>query len=104
MRRFADRDMMMRFYLGLGVGHLYAHSQATAPDHSAAKENREVADDEEPDMNDQPITPGSREGEDADETSAEESLDSIDDGSSIDGEDSEIDDGDLLAIDEIYNK
>ena len=27
MRSFVDRDMMMRYYYGLGVGHAYAHVQ-----------------------------------------------------------------------------
>jgi hypothetical protein len=26
--RFVDRDMMMRYHIGLGVGHAYAHGQS----------------------------------------------------------------------------
>lgn len=30
MARFSDRDLLMRYHWGIGVGHLYAHQHATA--------------------------------------------------------------------------
>lgn len=33
--RFADRDMLMRYYWGLGVGHTYSHGDRIPVDYSA---------------------------------------------------------------------
>lgn len=30
--RFVDRDMLMRFHFGLGVGHVYSHHRPTQPE------------------------------------------------------------------------
>lgn len=30
--RFVDRDMVMRFHFGLGVGHVYSHHRPTQPE------------------------------------------------------------------------
>jgi hypothetical protein len=43
MYSFVDRDMMMRYYYGLGVGHTYAHVQT-----STSTINDRVAGDLEP--------------------------------------------------------
>jgi hypothetical protein len=42
--RFVDRDMMMRFFWGLGVGHVYAHAKCTTTVQSSAVEEPEPAD------------------------------------------------------------
>jgi hypothetical protein len=44
--RFADRDMLMRYYWGFSIGHLYTHGQ-TAVKHSAELEATECAAGEE---------------------------------------------------------
>src|SRR5882757_5789806 len=48
--RFADRDMLMRYHWGLGIGHVYAH-EAKLPQDSATPNGKaddtNVLDDEE---------------------------------------------------------
>jgi hypothetical protein len=54
---FADRDMAMRYYWGLGVGHTYAHGERDpAPDNGGASEHND------PDEEDEGV-PGEAEGQ-----------------------------------------
>jgi hypothetical protein len=96
--------MMMRYHLGLGVGHLYSHNQAAD---SAAEEphDSEAVGNEQPDIHDEHIILGADEDGDANEASNEGSIDGTDDeitrASDTDTE-AEMDDEELLAMDEMY--
>jgi hypothetical protein len=44
--RFTDRDMLMRFHWGLGIGHVYLHASKTSPIHESP-----IGEDSETDAN-----------------------------------------------------
>jgi hypothetical protein len=46
--RFVDRDMLMRYHWGLGVGHIYSHGQrADAPSEFTDRQTISTAGDED---------------------------------------------------------
>lgn len=44
--RFADRDMLMRFYWGLGVGHVYSHQEGDTGEDMDIDEGESEGEDE----------------------------------------------------------
>jgi hypothetical protein len=44
MYRFVDRDMLMRYHVGLGVGHVYAHRSSTTESDQAVKDSSQEED------------------------------------------------------------
>jgi hypothetical protein len=123
-QRFVDRDMLMRYHYGLGVGHTYSHSSsrrygqcttAEPQDTNAQNSDPELPEHEDHDMAGEITTnipPGSGEieiGEPDSEPEGDESEhgeSSDDDSSSSDGQHEEteehISDEQLLAMDEMY--
>ena len=106
IRRFADRDMMMRFHVGLGVGHVYVHNQTG---HSATGEDREVVD-KRLDIGDQQALSEPEEGEAEAEEPVESDMDEYEDSSASEVDETDDDDsntGDMgdeerLAMDDMY--
>jgi hypothetical protein len=103
--------MMMRFHTGLGVGHMHARGQAAAFDHpDTLEEELDEGGDERHDHN----MPHDSPGPDLDADSCEQPPEDCDDGFGSDSEnsfneedsevmdDSDIDDEELLAADEMY--
>jgi hypothetical protein len=43
--RFVDRDMVMRYHWGMGVGHVYSHGQAVVPNTSATTQIPNITTD-----------------------------------------------------------
>jgi hypothetical protein len=119
--RFADRDMVMRYHWGLGIGHVYSHSQAPNRDAStmaSAESNSRYPSDNselEPEANntvENILDPTvmvtlQEDGNDSDvdnpELGFEDLDDDLGDAEVSEGEaDDEIDDELLLAMDEMY--
>lgn len=121
IHRFADRDMMMRFHVGLGIGHAYAHGLASHhfETHSST-EGPPGGDDEELDLcventlgtsgiedsiGDKPNDEGSL-GREGDETNDIEDQDGLDDEETLyridELSDNEVNDEELLAMHEMY--
>jgi|SRR5882757_3617592 len=76
--RFADRDMLMRYHWGLGIGHVYAH-EAKLPQDSAtpdgkADDTNMLDDEESADAQHQAVTLG-EDFQDANVLDDEESAD-----------------------------
>ena len=55
---FADRDMMMRYHWGLGVGHTYAHRKTTVPPNADGNNLDETHQDEDTIMNEEDNSDG----------------------------------------------
>lgn len=55
--RFADRDMLMRYHWGLGIGHTYSHEHYSHPSHSILAEVIELDDTSEEQTNDPDLRP-----------------------------------------------
>ncbi|KJA18172.1 hypothetical protein HYPSUDRAFT_205550 [Hypholoma sublateritium FD-334 SS-4] len=87
VNRFADRDMVMRFHWGLGIGHTYSHGKARSHDGSTTptspspssdggqdsdieeveqdSEDDDALDPQEPEINDAALDPQQPEMDDA---------------------------------------
>jgi hypothetical protein len=55
--RFADRDMLMRYHWGLGIGHMYSHEHHSHPSHSIPADLIEPDDTSEERTNDPDLHP-----------------------------------------------
>jgi hypothetical protein len=44
--RFADRDMLMRYHWGLGIGHIYSHEHHSHPSHSILADSGAIEPDD----------------------------------------------------------
>ena len=103
--RFVDRDMLMRYHFGLGVGHIYSrHSAAGGSDHSPGDSTQECDLGE---CDNEPLHEGNEPCGIANETvhSGQEESSSDSDGGTDDDEDSQedpIDDEELYATEEMY--
>lgn len=98
-RRFVDRDMLMRYHVGLGVGHVYSHC-SSGSDHSSTNnsQQRNIFDNEHLEENDRP----SGIGEDFQLEQEESSTDDDMDNSQDSQEEDAIDDDELYAMEEMY--
>jgi hypothetical protein len=105
---FVDRDMVMRYHYGLGVGHVYAQRQASgAFNQSAADRLREHVEESSRDFSD-PET-SEREGSNCGDLDLEEEEDEEDEEEGREdkedeeegGEDEDFEDEEILAM-EMY--
>lgn len=120
--RFVDRDMVMRFHWGLGIGHLYSHqrgadSLASHPgeginitltdDEETVEDDGEIEEDEEV-----VIAMSESQGDNLEQGSNDEEISNAGESSDTDGYSSESDGGeeyiddddddDILEYDEMY--
>lgn len=87
--RFVDRDMVMRYLPGIGVGHTYSWEDSAATNEAASEIDAEVAQEDDSDNDDEDHTFIQEDGEDVEEEdgdgedeceeSAEEDRDESDD-------------------------
>jgi hypothetical protein len=95
--RFVDRDMVMRYHWGLGVGHTYAYQKTTLPPTPDEDQHEELHSDASEDLpNDNEENTGSDNDED------EDLSENMSDDDENDQSQSEHSDGELAAMDEMY--
>jgi len=100
-QRFVDRDMVMRYHWGLGVGHSYAHKQGPASRQSGTEDIQPEGEDDESEMAiPQGVTNNHRSANEEDDSSSLNSVDYDQDGWQ-DTDDSEEASGDDLNDSEV---
>ncbi len=110
--RFVDRDMMVRYHCGLGIGHTYSHSHHQPSDQEPRSSTAGRSEGQDPDSNSEIILndinmeivlPSDDEAQSESDSSGDD-YDGWEDGEAEASEDPSDDDGDdeLLAMDEMY--
>ncbi|KAG6905501.1 hypothetical protein DXG01_002331, partial [Tephrocybe rancida] len=90
LNKFVDRDMLMRFHWGLGVGHVYGHTRSELGDSQSSGDG--AASTTSPFLSDplpqaQTLDNDSHEGSDDESVGSNDSLDSEDSSEGEDGQD-----------------